>query len=88
MTINRDMSNFKPPLPKIALALAQITSAQAARWIVIVVLTLTIAFMAVTDRQISHELIALYGIVLGSLFDTPSADRFRVEDRRNAEKAP
>jgi hypothetical protein len=33
-------------------------------------------------------LFGIYALIVGSLFDTPSADRFRVEDRRNAEKAP
>ena len=71
--IDEKLLDREPPLPTVALAIAQLTSAQAARAFVVLSMTLIGAVMVMRGIAIPSELFGLYGLIVGSLFDTPQA---------------
>lgn len=73
MTINRELMDKMDEVPRTALIVNQLTSAQSARWIVVVSLTVAIILLLGAGRDIPTELVGVYGLIVGSLFDTPSA---------------
>lgn len=58
-------------LPNIALAINQVTSPQALRWLVVVALTGVVGGLLLTGRDVPNEVLGLFVFVLGSLFEVP-----------------
>lgn len=73
MSIDRELLMSERDLPTVALAINQLTSAQAARWFVVVALTVAIVVLLVLERNVPTEVIGVYGLIVGSLFDTPAS---------------
>jgi len=71
--IDKDILHRDPPLPAIALAIAQLTSAQATRWFVVVSMVLIGGYMLISGTPIPDTLIGVFGLIIGSLFDTPNS---------------
>jgi predicted cobalt transporter CbtA len=58
-------------LPNIALAINQLTSPQALRWLVVVALLGITGGLLIMGREVPAEVLGLFVFVLGSLFDVP-----------------
>lgn len=71
MTIDRELFMSEKEVPGIALAINQITSAQALRWLVVLALTGIVGTLLLMGRSVPNELMGMFLFILGSLFDVP-----------------